>query len=346
MGSNIEVDTKWADVARILPRINEEVNEEWLSDKSRYAWDGLKYQRLAYPMIKNIKGDLEETGWIEAFEFIKKKINSMPNIDIAGSIGPFQDVESIVAYRDFMHKMGSEDLEFLRRSLNIDNTFRNQYLMNSRIRGIEDADALLIVGANLRNECPVLNARIRKAVQKGLKVGIIGPANNTFYNYIHLGNHPSSIEAILNPANEFNKLLKKSKFPMILLGTSIIDRADGQSIYNNIIKLCQICNVIKQKEKWNGLNILHRHSSTSAMLDIGIRYRARAIPPNVVYLLGSDEFELGDIPKDSFVIYQGHTGDKGAARADVILPGCSYLEKNATYVNTEGRVQYGRKVMF
>jgi NADH dehydrogenase (ubiquinone) Fe-S protein 1 len=343
LGSSIEIDSKWTDVARILPRINEDVNEEWISDKSRYAFDGLKYQRLPYPMIK-INNVLQECSWMDVMKFISQHVKGIPGYEIAGSIGPFQDVESLIAYRDFMHRLGSDDLEYIHKELAIDNTFRIQYLMNSRIRGVEDADVLLIIGTNLRNECPVLNSRIRKAVQKGLKVGIIGSAVNTFYEYTHLGNHPSSITQLLNSSNKFNQLLQNAKLPMVIMGSSVMERDDGKMIYNNVMKLVQECGIIKPKSKWNGFNVFQKYTSSAAALDIGITYKPRKTAPKVAYLLGSDDYESKDISSDTFVIYQGHTGDRGAARADVILPGCSYLEKNATYVNTEGRPQYGRKV--
>jgi NADH dehydrogenase (ubiquinone) Fe-S protein 1 len=208
--------------------------------------------------------------------------------------------------------------------------FRSQYLMNSRITGIDETDLLILVGCNPRVESPVLNARIRKAVGvNGLQVALIGSAPNLPYNYAHLGNTPQTLKDLAEGNHPFSAALAKAELPMILVSASALERTDGASIMNYVCKLGETTNLLNKKEKWNGINILHNEASRVGALDIGIAPRndMKNIKPKVVYLLGADNFRHEEIPEDAFVIYQGHTGDEGAYYADLIIPGASYLEK-------------------
>lgn len=213
--------------------------------------------------------------------------------------------------------------------------------MNSRIVGIDETDLLLMVGCNPRVEAPVLNARIRKAVDlNGLQVGVIGSAPNLAYNYTHLGNSPSTLQDLVDGKHPFfTEKLQKAELPMVLVSIHALERSDGGAIMNQIQKLAEKTNLINQKEKWNGINILHTEASRVGALDLGIvpRNDLKNKKPKVVFLLGADNFRHEEIPEDAFVIYLGHTGDEGAYYADLILPGASYLDKSATYVNTDGR---------
>ena len=217
--------------------------------------------------------------------------------------------------------------------------------MNSRITGIDETDLLILVGCNPRNESPVLNARIRKAVGvNGLQVAVIGSAPNLPYNYSHLGNTAQSLKDLAEGNHPFSEALSKAELPMILVSASVLERTDGASILNYVYKLGETTNVINKKEKWNGINILHNEASRVGALDIGIAPKSEvsSVKPKVVYLLGADNFRHEEIPEDAFVIYQGHTGDEGAYYADLIIPGASYLEKQGLYVNTDGRPQQTR----
>jgi len=222
--------------------------------------------------------------------------------------------------------------------------FRSQYLMNSRITGIDETDLLILVGCNPRNESPVLNARIRKAVGvNGLKVAVLGSAPNLPYNYTHLGNTPQTLKDLADGTHPFSDELAKAELPMVLLSGTALERTDGEAILNLIYKLGETTNVINKKEKWNGINILHSEASRVGALDLGIvpKHSTKS-KAKVVYLLGADNFRHEEIPEDAFVIYQGHTGDEGAYYADLIIPGASYLEKQALFVNTDGRPQQTR----
>lgn len=219
--------------------------------------------------------------------------------------------------------------------------FRNQYLSNSRIMGIDEADLLIMVGVNPRTEAPVLNARIRKANSiNGLQIAMIGSAPNLPYNYLHLGANPNILKELAEGTHPYCEQLSKAEMPMVIVGAGALERSDGAAILNYVYKLAENSNLINKKEKWNGINILHNEAARIGALDIGIvPKKSMAKKAKVVYLLGADNFRHEEIPEDAFVIYQGHTGDEGAYYADLILPGASYLEKQSLFVNTEGRPQ-------
>ena len=346
MGANIDAHTRGADLLRILPRINEEVNEEWISDKSRHAFDGLKKQRLAVPMSRKPDGTYAELNWQEAMQKAAEKLTSVTGDKIQGVIGQFQDVESIIAYKDLMNRLNCDNLDVRSNQAELNCDFRSQYLMNSRIVGIDETDLLLFIGSNPKTENPVLNARIRKAVNvNGLDVAVIGPANNLTYNYSHLGNSLKTLQEIADGTHPFCERLAQADLPMIVVGNETLSRTDGQAIQNLINEIAAKTNVINEAEGWNGVNILHSDASRVGALDLGIIPRQNMDGAKVVVLLGADNFRHEDIPEDAYVIYMGTTGDEGVYYADLIMPTASYLEKDGTYVNMDGRVQQTRAAL-
>ena len=215
--------------------------------------------------------------------------------------------------------------------------------MNSRITGIDETDLLIFVGTNPKTENPVLNARIRKAVHvNGLDVAVIGPANNLSYNYSHIGNSLQTLQEIVDGTHPFCERLAQAELPMLVVSNDTLARVDGPAVQNLINELASKTNLINEEEGWNGVNILHQEASRVGALDLGVVPRPSMEGAKVVVLLGADNFRHEDIPEDAYVIYMGTTGDEGVYYADLILPTASYLEKDATYVNMDGRVQQSR----
>lgn len=346
MGANIDAHTRGADLLRILPRINEEVNEEWISDKSRHAFDGLKKQRLTVPMSRKADGTYAELNWQEAMSIACEKLSSTSGEEIQGVIGKFQDVESIVAFKDLLNRLNCENIDVRSNQAELNADFRSQYLMNSRITGIDETDLLILIGSNPKTENPVLNARIRKAVNvNGLDVAVIGPANNLTYNYNHLGNSLKTLQEIADGTHPFCERIAQAELPMIVVSDDTLSRTDGAAVQNLINEIASKTNVINEPEGWNGVNILHQDASRVGSLDLGIVPRTSMDGAKVVFLLGADNFRHEDIPEDAYVIYMGTTGDEGVYYADLIIPTASYLEKDATYVNMDGRVQRTRAAL-
>lgn len=262
----------------------------------------------------------------------KDEINKVgnPSKEMIGMIGQFADVETIVAFKDLLNRLNCDNLDVRSNAPYYKAEFRNQYLMNSRITGIDDTDLLLLVGCNPKLEAPVLNARIRKFKEiNGLEVALIGSAPNLTYEYNHLGNSPLTLQELADGSHPYFELLKKAELPMLIVGADTLERQDGEVIMNLIYKLAENTNLINKKEKWNGINILHNEASRVGALDLGIAPQrpSKNTKPKLVFILGHDEFRQEEIPEDAFVIYLGHTGDEGAYYADLILPGASYLEK-------------------
>lgn len=354
VGSNIRVDHRGNTVLRVMPMMNDDVNEEWISDKTRYACDGLRLQRLDTPYIKK-DGKLQKASWDEAFSVIASKLKDLQGSDMAAIAGDQVDVESMYALKKLMASLGSTQVECRQDGSVFDANNRAGYLFNSTIAGIEDADALLIVGANPRKEAAVLNSRIRKRWLKGdFPVALVGEAVDLTYDYDHLGESSSVLEEIASGKHAFVKTLKAAKKPMIIVGPNVMTRSDAKSLQVILSKIASSVGVIN--EDWNGYNQLHTAASRVGALDIGfvqesgkdlhsLLSNARSGHIKFMYLLGADEFDVSALEK-SFVVYQGHHGDKGAACADVILPGCAYTEKDGIYVNLEGRVQHGYKAVF
>ncbi|XP_060562587.1 NADH-ubiquinone oxidoreductase 75 kDa subunit, mitochondrial-like [Ruditapes philippinarum] len=334
VGSNIVVSTRTNEVMRILPRVNEEVNEEWISDATRFAYDGLKRQRLTTPFVKNEKGVLEQAGWESALVTAAQKLVKMAN-NVLGTI--------IVEDR---HIQYSNENIFIICIKCFRTDLRSNYLLNTKIQGVEEADLILLVGTNPRFEAPLFNARIRKSwINNDLSIAMVGTQVDLTYDYDHLGDSAQILEDIASGKHPFSKTLAQAKNPMVVVGSAALQRDDGTSLYKAVSTIAQNARVqCGCGEDWKVLNVLHRVASQVAALDIGYKAGVEEIrknPPKVLYLLGADEGAItkDDIPADCFVIYQGHHGDHGASMADVIFPGAAYTEKDATYVNTEGRAQ-------
>ncbi|KAK6165367.1 hypothetical protein SNE40_022308 [Patella caerulea] len=354
IGSNIVVSMRTNEVMRIIPRLNEDVNEEWISDKTRFAYDGLKRQRLTTPFVRGQDGNLVATDWENAFIAVAEKLNEVSGEQVAAVAGGLADAESLVALKDFLNRMGSEALctEEIFPMDGAGTDLRSNYLLNTGISGVEEADVLLLIGTNPRYEAPIFNARIRKSwVHNELQVGLLGSPVDLSYEYDHLGESASELEKLASGSHPFSQLLSSAKKPMIVVGSAILQRSDGAALHAAASQLAQ--NLRAKSgcgEDWKVLNVLHRVASQVAALDIG--YKAgvdyiRQNPPKVLYLLGADEEAITkqDLPKDTFIIYQGHHGDRGALMADVIFPGAAYTEKDVTYVNTEGRAQLTRQAV-
>ncbi|MBY0462270.1 MAG: NADH-quinone oxidoreductase subunit NuoG [Alphaproteobacteria bacterium] len=348
VGSNISIDTRGREVMRILPRLNEEINEEWISDRTRFAYDGLKYQRLDTPYVR-IKGKLKPARWEEAFEAIQEQLKTLKGTEIAAIAGDLADSESMKALKDLMIKLESPHLDCRQDGSHIPHSARSHYIMNTSIAGLEEADCILLIGTNPRHEAPLVNARIRKTYLKGgAMIGVIGPKTDLTYKYEWIGDTPSSLEGLVDGTHPFAKNLKNAKRPALILGQSVFKHVDMLAVLHNVQALLKDYKLI-QKD-WNGYNVLHNAASRVGGLDIGfvpqkggfdtsqILTASQKGKIKLLYLLGADEIPMDQLG-DTFVIYQGHHGDKGAHRADVILPGCAYTEKTATYVNTEGRAQ-------
>ena len=352
LGSAIRVDARGSEVMRILPRLNEDVNEEWLSDKSRYACDGLRKRRLDRPYVRR-DGKLQEASWQDAFAAIAANLKGKDGSKIAAIAGDQADVESMTALKDLLTALGSGNMDCRQDSAALDPSCRASYLFNATVAGIEKADACLIVGSNPRIENPVLNARIRKRyLMGGFPIGVVGgfddPQADLTYKYDYLGAGADTLKDISDGKGKFSAALKKAKRPMIVIGMGALVRSDGAAVLALLRKIADRYGMVS--ENWNGFNILHTASSRVGGLDIGFvpaeagRDTASILDGTAngdvesVYLLGADEIDTARLG-DAFVIYQGHHGDNGAHRADVILPGAAYTEKSGTFVNLEGRVQ-------
>jgi NADH-quinone oxidoreductase subunit G len=355
LGSNIRVDARGPEVMRILPRLNEDVNEEWISDKTRFACDGLKRQRLDKPYVRK-DGKLKPATWTEAFDAIAAAAKGLSGSQIAAIAGDLADCESMTALKDLMAGLGSPNLDCRQDGAKLDAEVRCSYIFNSTVAGIDRASAVLLIGANPRVEAPVLNARIRKRwTHGGLSVGVIGADTDMTYPTTHLGNGPDALQKLADGKGDFAKIMKDAERPMIIVGQDALARPDGAQIL-------ALARAVAEKFKtvaadWNGFNVLHKAAARVGGLDIdfvpakggldvsGIMAGAQSGAVKLVYLLGADEIDMARLG-DAFVVYQGHHGDAGAHRADVILPGAAYTEKNATYVNTEGRVQLARLAVY
>jgi len=357
VGANITVATRGPEVMRVTPRLHEDVNEEWLADKSRYAYDGLKRQRLDRPYVRGADGKLKSASWAEAFAAIAARLQGVAGRQIAAIAGDLVDAESVLALKDLMTALGSPNLECRQDGARFDTGVRAGYLFNSGIAGIDRADAILLVGTNPRWEAPLVNARIRKRyLQGGLKaVAMVGPAYDLTYPVERLGATADVLEQLANGTHPFCDSLKAARNPMLIVGMGAFQRADGPAVQAAVRRIAEGCGMIR--EDWNGFNVLHTAAGRVGALDLGFVPQAggrdldgilsgcRDGGIEVVYLLGADEIPAEKFGK-AFVIYQGHHGDRGAHRADVVLPGAAYTEKNATYVNTEGRVQQARLAAF
>ena len=355
VGSNIRVDSRGREVMRILPMLNEDVNEEWISDKTRYACDGLVKQRLDKPYVKK-GGKLQPATWHEAFDVIGVKIRGLDGGKIAAIAGDQCDAESMMALKGLIDGLGSPNIDCRQDGAKLGGGSRSGYVFNTTIAGIEGADVCLIIGSNPRTEAPIINARLRKrAGGGGFRVGIVGENVDLTYRTEHLGAGPHTLKEIADGKHPFCDVLKSAERPMLILGQGALARADGTAVMGAARLIASNTGMVSAE--WNGFNILHTAAARVAGLDLGlmpgdggrdvagILDGAASGDIEVVYLLGADEIDVSKLT-DAFVIYQGHHGDAGAHVADVILPGAAYTEKDGTYANTEGRVQRGRRATF
>ncbi len=354
VGANIRIDSKGAEVMRVLPRLNEDINEEWLSDRSRFSYDGLKRQRLDTPYVRK-DGKLQAVGWNEALEVVASKLKSTDASKIAAIAGDLACSESLKALKDLMSALEVSSIDCRQDGAKLSAAPRSSYLFNSGISGIDEADALLIVGSNPRVEASLINARIRKRWKRdSFPVGLIGEEADLTYAHEYLGAGPSTLSEVASGKHSFAKTLKAAKRPMIIVGQGALSREDGEAVLGLCKKIADNFGMIS--DDWNGFNVLHTAAARVAGLDLGfvpaeggrdvagILDAAQSGDTEVVYLLGADEIDTSKLEK-SFVIYQGSHGEAGAHVADVILPGAAYTEKDALWVNTEGRVQQGFKAV-
>ena len=345
LGSAIRIDSRGREVVRILPRVNEAVNEEWISDKTRHVVDGLKTQRLDRPYVR-VEGKLKAATWGEAFAAIAAKAKATAASRIGAIVGDLASVEEMFALKGLMDKLGAASVDCRQDGAKLDPKLgRASYLFNSTIAGIDEADAIMIIGSNPRLEAPVLNARIRKRWLKGdCLIGVVGEKADLTYGYNYLGAGPDALAAFAEhpPAN-------KAK-PMFILGAGAVARIDGAAVLSLAAKAALSLGVVK--DGWNGFNLLHGAASRVGGLDLGLvpgeggldaRAMAKAGAVDLLFNLGADEI---DIERGAFVVYIGTHGDRGAHRADVILPGAAYPEKTGIYVNTEGRPQFAERAVF
>jgi NADH-quinone oxidoreductase subunit G len=343
VGSNIRIDSRGKEVLRILPRVNEAINEEWISDKTRHIVDGLKTQRLDRPYIRE-NGKLRAASWSEVFAAIAAKLGKTKSDRIGAIGGALAGVEELFALKTLLNRLGSQNIDMQGRGGLDPSKGRASYIFNTTIEGIESADAVMIIGSNPRREAPILNARIRKrSIRGGLLVGVLGSKVNFTYDYNFLGADPEALVKFAShaPAN-------KEK-PMLIVGEGLFNRPDGAALMATAARAALALGVIK--DGWNGFNVLHTQASMVGALDIGFVPGEGGVDASamlkggvdVLFNLGADEI---DVPAGAFVIYQGTHGDRGAQRADIILPGAAYTEKSATYVNTEGRPQLTNRAVF
>ncbi|MEL6506911.1 MAG: NADH-quinone oxidoreductase subunit NuoG [Pseudomonadota bacterium] len=356
VGSNIRVDARGREVLRILPRLHEDVNEEWISDKTRFIWDGLKSQRLDQPFVRK-DGKLQRASWDEALTLAADRLSATKPDAIAAIAGDLVCVEALKALQDLMTAIGTPHLDCRQDGLTLGHGPRESWLFNSAIAGLEEADAILIVGANPRKEAALVNARLRKIWLNDLdvKIGLIGEQADLTYEYDYLGAGPDSVRALMNGQGPFLDVLKKAERPAIILGTGALSRDDSAAIVNDLVRLGQTIGLVT--DHWNGWNVLHTAAARVGGLDLGFVPReggrdfagilngAQSRDVEVIYNLSADEFDVSKLG-GAFMIYQGHHGDAAARVADIILPGAAYTEQPGLYVNMEGRVQLAQRASF
>jgi NADH-quinone oxidoreductase subunit G len=352
MGSNIRVDSRSGEVLRVLPRLNEDVNEEWIGDKSRFAVDGLKRQRLDRPYVRK-NGKLQAASWPEALQTVASKLQDTAPEKIGAIAGDMADCESVFALKSVLDGLGATSMDCRQDGAAIDPSCRAGYIMNTGLAGVEEADAVLLIGTNPRVEAPVWNARVRKRwLETGMQIGVIGENADLSYRSQYLGAGPQTLQDVANGSHDFCKVLDAVEKPLIVIGQGALTRADGGAALAAARTIAE-----KYAGGRDGFAMLHTAAGRVGALDLGfvpgeggqdtagILDGAASGEIEVVFLLGADEIDTAKLEK-AYVVYQGHHGDKGAHRADVILPGAAYTEKDATYVNTEGRPQQAYRAIF
>ena len=353
IGSNIRVDTYGWEVKRILPRINEDINEEWISDKTRYACDGLLNQRLDTPYIK-YNGKFEKASWNEVFNIIKSKFKNADKDKICGMSGDLVNMETLYIFKEFFNKtLGSYNVESRSDHTYLNSKKRENYLFNSTINGIEEADFILLIGSNPRYEATILNARIRKAyLQNKTKIISLNDVGDLTYPYESLDGDIENIKKITEDNHEVSSLIKEAKKPLIIFGQSSLKTKSAKYIFESVKSFLKKNNKIS--DEWNSLNTISENASTVGSFDLGLYKTVDGSNEvlkdlenhmfEIVYLLGVDNLKFEK--KNEFIIYQGSHGDKGAEIADIILPGAAYTEQNGYFTNLEGKIQKAYKASF
>ena len=353
VGSNIRVDSYNWEVKRILPRLNNEINEEWISDKTRYSCDGLLKQRLDIPYVKK-NNKLQKSSWEEVISILVEKIKTINPNEIGGHIGDMINLENALGFKNLFSALKSNNLDFRERNFYINCSDKSNYIFNSSIKGIDESDLILLVGTNPRLEATMLNARIRKVfAQKKVPILSIGNPGDLTYEYTIIGNKTDDVKKIFNNESDFTKKLLSSKKPIIIIGESALEIESGKYLFEGFKKFLKKNNFINKE--WNALNFLPQNASTVGLIDLNILSREDEKRNNffekltnnkfkLLYLLGSDNLDFKK--NNEFIVYQGSHGDRGAEIADLILPSAAYTEQNGLFENLEGRVQECKKATY
>ena len=348
VGSNIRVDTYGWEVKRVLPRLNEEINEEWISDKTRYACDGLLKQRIDKP-FKRENGKLIECSWDEALNIVGSKIKETDKNQIGFHAGDMLSMETINSLKEFAKKLSIPNYEFREKPFYLNSDNKMNYIFNSSIKGIEESDCIVLIGTNPRHEATMLNARIRKAfVAKKIPIISFGDPGDLTYDYTNAGNTTEDIKKLLNKENETSKILLNSKKPIVIIGESALELESAKFILQGIKKFLKENNFIN--ENWNAFNVLLQNASSVGAIDLGFFEKDNSFnffnklknnEFKLLYFVGSDNLDF--VKSNEFIIYQGSHGDRMAQIADVILPSPAYTEQNGLFINLEGRLQKSNK---
>lgn len=341
-GANIVIDVRGNQIIRIKPRLNEDVNEEWISDRSRFIVDGLSRQRLDVPLARD--GDsFNEITWPECLGLVKTAVEGTDPSQMKVVVGDQTDVETCVTLKEMFNRMGCNNTECRLDGAKLDADNRRKYIMNSSIPGLEESDLIILVGTNPRMEAPLINTKIRKCVLNyGTEVALMGNPINATFKHEHIGLGADDFVALANQNHPFYERLAAAERPIILMGMSAMQGGNADSMYQALDVLSRDTNLVNEEDDWNGVGFLHTAAGRVGALDVGFVPGPDADDSDIKFLLlaNADSWDgIDSIPEDTFVVYIGSHGDKGAAVADVILPGCTYSEKNATFVNTDGRVQ-------
>ena len=348
VGSNIRVDTYGWEVKRVLPRLNEEINEEWISDKTRYACDGLLKQRIDKP-FKRENGKLIECSWDEALNIVGSKIKETDKNQIGFHAGDMLSMETINSLKEFAKKLSIPNYEFREKPFYLNSDNKMNYIFNSSIKGIEESDCIVLIGTNPRHEATMLNARIRKAfVAKKIPIISFGDPGDLTYDYTNAGNSTEDIKKLLNKENETSKILLNSKKPIVIIGESALELESAKFILQGIKKFLKENNFIN--DNWNAFNVLLQNASSVGAIDLGFFEKDNSFnffnklknnEFKLLYFVGSDNLDF--VKSNEFIIYQGSHGDRMAQIADVILPSPAYTEQNGLFINLEGRLQKSNK---
>ena len=350
VGSNIRVDTYDWEVKRVLPIINENINEEWISDKTRYACDGLLQQRLDTPFIKYNK-KFEKASWNEVYKIMKSKFENTKKEKICGFVGDLTNMETGYIFKEFFERtLDINNYESRSENRYLDINKRENYLFNSKINGIEESDFIFLIGSNPRYEATILNARIRKSyLTNNTKIISLNDIGDLTYPYQVLDGKTQTIKDIIEDKNQISKDIINSKKPIIILGESFLNLESAKTLFFALKKYLMDNN--KFNENWKALNILSSDAATVGSLDLdiisekdGLFEKLQKNQFKMIYLLGRDDLDFNK--KDEFIIYQGSHGDKGAEIADIILPGSAYTEQSGYYTNLEGKIQKAYKASY